>query len=121
MRTYTIIYSKNGDTIEVSCTELSLEAFVDKIKKEGANIIDVIEHERIKTPTKVISQDEKEKRRYYNTQYQFFYRKFKSGKINENQFSKMIEILKKERATSVTTKEFKDKFENYKKTLEQII
>lgn len=121
MRTYTIIYSKNGNTIEVSCTELSVEAFVDKIKKEGANIIDVIEHERIKTPTKVISQDEKEKRRYYNTQYQSFYRKFKSGKINKNQFFKIIKILKNEKSISVTTKEFKNKFESYKKTLEQII
>ncbi len=49
MKIFNIIYSKNGKTEEFKCTKISLDSILDKLKTDGAIIIDVIEHKKPKS------------------------------------------------------------------------
>jgi len=48
MKTYNIIYKKNGETDQIGCSMVSLEWMLEEVKKNGAEIVNVEERKKKK-------------------------------------------------------------------------
>lgn len=117
MKIYSVIYSKDGDQIEFFCSEYSVNAIVAELEKKGAKVIDVVEHKKLELPKPELNSNQIKKRKYFNSQYSFFYKKYKNGNISKDQFDEIIEVLNDQKIKSKTKEDFKKSFKEYKKTL----
>ena len=104
---YNILYLNNGKIHKTQCSSLSLHQYIDRLLNDGAISIYMME----KFYEKEIDIDKQEKKQYYNSKYNLFYRQYKRNKITEN-IKNTLKKLKKECATK---NDFKTQFEKLMK------
>lgn len=111
--TYDIVYCSNYVFTNISCTNLNLAKYIEKIQNDGGEIAYIF----LKDP-QCINQKSKDtyaKDKYYKNKYSSTFRKLKSKKINKNEFDNTINVLKKLKKECETKEEFELNFEEYLK------
>ena len=111
-----IIYCKDNKKFEFQCSAYSVDTIRNELKQQGAEIREVITYERPKKQTKQISKDELEKRKYYNTKYAYYYRRYKKGNISESSFRKFRDFLMVNKKISENKEQFEEKIKKYEKS-----
>ena len=100
---YDILYLSDGKIHKTECSSLSLHKYIDKLLDDGAISIYMME----KFYEKEIDIDKQEKKQYYNSKYNLFYRQYKRNKITLQEFENIkntLKKLKKECATKMILK-----------------
>lgn len=111
--TYTILYIKNGVNEQLGCSKYSLTRIIEELSSQGAENIVALPNKT----TKTIDKNIVEIRKYYSSNYNHYYRKYKLNKIDQDTFDKIVITLRDLKKTSKTKAEFEKSFEEYKKTL----
>lgn len=88
---YDILYLNNGKIHKTQCSSLSLHQYIDRLLNDGAISIYMME----KFYEKEIDIDKQEKKQYYNSKYNLFYRQYKRNKITLQEFENIKNTLKK--------------------------
>ena len=88
---YNILYLNNGKIHKTQCSSLSLHQYIDRLLNDGAISIYMME----KFYEKEIDIDKQEKKQYYNSKYNLFYRQYKRNKITLQEFENIKNTLKK--------------------------
>lgn len=101
---YDILYLSNDlKTNKTQCSIFYLHKYIDELLNDGAISIYIME----KFGTKEIDIDKQEKKQYYNSKYNLFYRQYKRNKITLQEFENIkntLKKLKKECATKMILK-----------------
>ena len=108
---YNILYLNNGKIHKTQCSSLSLHQYIDRLLDDGAISIYIME----KFGTKEIDIDKQEKKQYYNSKYNLFYRQYKRNKITLQEFENIKNTLKKLKKECSTKNELKEQFEQFLK------
>lgn len=111
---FTIIYQKSKEIKEFDCSYYSLQRTIDKFVTEGGEVLCVMTHKSNIKEKKPEDINKTQKQRLYNNKYSNYYKQFKKGKINESEFIKVKEVLKKLKDECKTSNEFEKKFLEYK-------
>ena len=112
-KTFKIIYELNEKTINTECSAYSLHEYIDELIENGSRIICLLaKNNKSKKP---LDENKVEKNKYYNSRYNYYYKQYKSNKIDKITFDKIKEELKTLRKDSKNVKEFADKFVIYEK------
>ena len=88
---YDILYLSDGKIHKTECSSLSLHKYIDKLLDDGAISIYMME----KFYEKEIDIDKQEKKQYYNSKYNLFYRQYKRNKITLQEFFARVRKYKK--------------------------
>ena len=108
---YDILYLSDGKIHKTECSSLSLHKYIDKLLDDEAISIDMME----KFNKKEIDIDKQEKKQYYNSKYNLFYRQYKRNKITLQEFENIKNTLKKLKKECATKNDFKTQFEKLMK------
>ena len=108
---YDILYLSDGKIHKTDCSSLSLHKYIDKLLDDGAISIYMME----KFYEKEIDIDKQEKKQYYNSKYNLFYRQYKRNKITLQEFENIKNTLKKLKKECSTKNELKEQFEQFLK------
>ena len=108
---YNILYLNNGEIHKTQCSSLSLHQYIDRLLDDGAISIYMME----KFYEKEIDIDKQEKKQYYNSKYNLFYRQYKRNKITLQEFENIKNTLKKLKKECATKNDFKTQFEKLMK------
>lgn len=112
-RTFKIIYEINGETFNTGCSKYSLHEYIDKILEDGSKVISIfVKDTKSKKP---LDTNKVEKNKYYNSRYNYYYKQYKSNKIDELTFNRIKEALKRIRKECSNLKEFSDRFIAFEK------
>lgn len=109
-KTFTIIYQKGKEIKEFECSCYSLRKTIEKFVSEDGEVLCIVAHEQESKP-KDINKIQKQK--YYNNKYSNYYKKYKLGKISENEFIEIKQLLKQLKNECKTSSEFEKKFLEY--------
>lgn len=111
IKKYSILYKTSKKTAHTTCTSNSLFRLITNfIKNDDAQALLVIISQNETLEEK---QEELDKRKYYNSKYASFYRKYKKQRITKAEFEDIVIMLKKYRKICKTKKEFELIFEKY--------
>ena len=89
---YDILYLSNDlKTNKTQCSIFYLHKYIDELLNDGAISIYMME----KFYEKEIDIDKQEKKQYYNSKYNLFYRQYKRNKITLQEFENIKNTLKK--------------------------
>ena len=114
-RTFKIIYEINGETFNTGCSEYSLHEYIDKILEDGSKVISIfVKDTKSKKP---LDTNKVEKNKYYNSRYNYYYRQYKSNKIDEDMFNRIKIKLKELKENCNDKKEFLDEFTIFAKEI----
>ena len=109
---YDILYLSNDlKTNKTQCSIFYLHKYIDELLNDGAISIYIME----KFGTKEIDMDKQEKKQYYNSKYNLFYRQYKRNKITLQEFENIKNTLKKLKKECATKNDFKTQFEKLMK------
>ena len=112
-KTFKIVYLLNGKTISTECSAYSLHEYIDKLIEDGSKVICLFaKNNKSKKP---LDENKVEMTKYYNSRYNYYYKQYKSNRIDKITFEKIKEELKTLRKGSKNVKEFADKFVIYEK------
>ena len=96
-KTFKIIYMLDGKTMNTQCSIYYLHKYIDKLIEDGSRIICIFAN-NVKS-NKPLDSNGEEKNKYYNSRYNYYYRQYKSNKIDEDMFNR-IKIPEKEEGIS---------------------
>lgn len=111
--TYTIVYMENGVNTQIGCSKYSLIKMVETLSSQGAENIIAIPNKISKS----INENILEIRKYYNYNYNHYYREYKLNRLDQDVFNNIVDTLRSMKKTCQTQNEFEERFEEYKKTL----
>ena len=85
----------------------------DKILEDGSKVISIfVKDTKSKKP---LDTNKVEKNKYYNSRYNYYYKQYKSNKIDELTFNRIKKALKRIRKECSNLKEFSDRFIAFEK------
>jgi len=84
-KTFKIIYMLDGKTMNTQCSIYYLHKYIDKLIEDGSRIICIFAN-NVKS-NKPLDSNVEEKNKYYNSRYNYYYRQYKSNKIDEDMFN----------------------------------
>lgn len=112
-KTFKIIYSLNGKSFDTECSAYSLHEYIDKLIEDGSKVICLFaKNNKSKKP---LDTNKVEKNKYYNSRYNYYYKQYKSNKIDELTFNRIKKELKRIRKECSNLKEFSDRFIAFEK------
>ncbi len=112
-----IIYTKNNRSFKFNCSSYSVNAIIDSLKEQGAEIQEIIIQKKPERIKKELTSNEIEIRKYYRYRYTTYYRFLKNGDISQETFNEIKEFLKSQKKTCKTKEEFEINFKKYIKAL----
>ena len=116
-KTFKIIYELNSETHNIECSEYYLHEYIDKILENGSNVMSIYAKDTKSKKQQDINKIEKNK--YYNSKYNYYYKQYKSNKIDIVTFNKVRDVLKNLRNESSNLKEFSNKFVKFENLKER--
>ena len=109
---YDILYLSNDlKTNKTQCSILYLHKYIDELLNDGAIAIYIME----KRGKKENDINKQEKKQYYDSKYNLFYRQYKRNKITLQEFENIKNTLKKLKKKCSTKNELKEQFEQFLK------
>lgn|GEM_PF-3392738 len=112
-KTYSIVYKIAGEQKTISCSCYSLQEYVDKFVNEGGEVICIVAHKQNEKEKKPKDINKAEMQRYYNNKYSNYQKKYKVGKLNEQEFEEIKKVLKELKSKCKTREEFENRFIEY--------
>lgn len=112
MKIYEIKYIRNSEELITTCAEYSLSNITKTIEDSGGKIISI----NLKTALKGEDENKQiknEMEKYYLQKYNAYYKKYKRGKISNEVFFNIKEILKKLKSEKNDIKEFQTEFDKF--------
>lgn len=114
---YNIVLSGENCTKTGAISSYSLHKIIDDFVRKDYKELHLIIDEECFKKRKKDKTENRLKDAFYYSKYHIFYNQFKSKKISESTFRKILTDLKNIKKNSKTFSEFEHKFEEYKNTL----
>lgn len=111
IKKYNVLYQTIYKSSHTTCTSKSLINLIENfMEDEDAQALLVIipENEVLKE-----KQEQVDKKKYYDSKYASFHRKYKNKMISEAEFKDIVIMLKEYKKTSKTKKEFEENLQKY--------
>ncbi len=113
MKIYNIVFCVKGEKIENTCTELTLHNALQKFIDIDGEDIHIIKKNKIEREENIKTTEDIEKMKYYRSQYNKYYKKYRDKKIGIRQYKKAKKVLKELIRKCETKEEFKNRFIEY--------